>query len=69
MDVRVLTIEETGEAARVLRASFDERWPWLSGLLTPAEDRAFFRERLFRECRVYGAFEGDRLVGIIAFRA
>ena len=54
-------------AAKVLRASFDERLPWLAGLHTPAEDRAFFRNVLFPDCQVWGAEEGG-LLGIMAFR-
>ena len=50
------------------RASFDERLPWLVGLHTPDEDRWFYRERVFPACRVWGAFERDDLVGIVAFR-
>ncbi len=55
-------------AALVHRASFDERLPWLAGLHTPAEDRWFYRERVFAECTVWGAFKADALVGIMAFR-
>lgn len=55
-------------AAIVHRASFDERLPWLAGLHTPAEDRSFYREHVFVECSVWGAFNADALVGIMAFR-
>lgn len=54
-------------ASRVLRASFDERLPWLAGLHTPAEDRAYFREHLLKSCEIWGAVDSE-LVGIIAFR-
>ena len=56
-------------AAPVHRLSFDERLPWLAGLHTPDEDRRFFRDRVLRECTVWGAVAGEALVGIIAFRA
>jgi putative acetyltransferase len=42
--------------------------PWLAGLDTPQEDREFYRERVFRDCTVWGASEGAELVAIIAFR-
>ena len=54
-------------AAVVHRASFDQRLPWLSGLHTPDEDRRFYHERVFCACAVWGAFESDVLVGIVAF--
>ena len=56
-------------AARVHRAAFDHALPWLRGLHTPDEDCRFYRERMFRECQVHGAFEGDALTAIIAFRS
>jgi GNAT superfamily N-acetyltransferase len=55
-------------AARVHRAAYDRALPWLSGLHTPEEDRWFFRERVFRDCEVWGAFEAGDMSGIIAFR-
>ncbi|WP_244425313.1 GNAT family N-acetyltransferase [Bradyrhizobium sp. STM 3843] len=55
-------------AARVHRAAFDAAFPWLTGLHTRDEDRWFYRERVFRECELWGAFHGDPLTGIIAFR-
>jgi GNAT superfamily N-acetyltransferase len=56
-----------GQAAKIHRAAFDERLPWLVGLHTPAEDHAYFRDCVFVECEVWGAF-GDELLGLIAFR-
>jgi GNAT superfamily N-acetyltransferase len=55
-------------AARFLRASFDQALPWLAGLHTPAEDQWFFRERVFGTCEVWGAFDRDVMIGMIAFR-
>jgi putative acetyltransferase len=66
--LRPLAIEETDRAAAVLRASFDQALPTLAGLHTPDEDRWFFRERLFLECQIWGYFNDQELVGIIAFR-
>jgi GNAT superfamily N-acetyltransferase len=55
-------------AAAVHRASFLHALPIFQGLHTPEEDREYFRERVFRACEVWGAFEEQTLVGIIAFR-
>jgi putative acetyltransferase len=65
--VRRLTEAEMDEAARVLRLSFDDQYPWLAGLHTPEEDRSFFREILYPSCQIWGAGI-DELIGIIAFR-
>jgi GNAT superfamily N-acetyltransferase len=68
MEVRALSVDFAEKVARLHRASFDERLPWLASLHTPAEDLAFFRDRVFRDCKLYGAFDGERLIGFIAFR-
>ena len=56
------------QAARVHRAAFDERLPWLSGLHTPQEDTAFFAGHVFDTCQVWGAWDGDKLLGFAAAR-
>src|SRR5262245_12949242 len=66
--LRRLHLEDMDAAAAVHRAAFDHALPWLAGLHTPQEDRWFFRQRLFPACEVWGASDGDALVGIIAFR-
>ena len=63
-----LTAENAAAVAQVHRVSFDERLPWLSGLHTPDEDLAYFRDHVFAECQVWGAYDGDVLAGMIAFR-
>ncbi|WP_347710907.1 GNAT family N-acetyltransferase [Bradyrhizobium sp. CB1650] len=55
-------------AAQVHRMAFDQALPWLVGLHTPDEDRWFYREHVFLNCRLWGYFDGDVLSGIIAFR-
>ena len=55
-------------AARVHRAAFDHALPWLAGLHTPDEDRWFYHERMFAACTLWGAFDGETLTGMIAFR-
>lgn len=68
MATRRLHLSEAEDAARVHRASFDDRLPWLTGLHTPDEDRAYFADVVFDECEVWGSFEGRKLIGLIAFR-
>jgi putative acetyltransferase len=68
MEIRRLELEQMGAAARVHRKAFDERLPWLSGLHTPKEDEAYFRDHVFAFCTVWGAIEAGNIVGIIAFR-
>jgi GNAT superfamily N-acetyltransferase len=63
-----LALDDMGWAARVHRAAFDARLPWLAGLHTPEEDRWFYRERVIVSSVVWGAFGEERLLGIIAFR-
>ena len=66
---RRLQRDDMEQAARVMRASFDERLPWLSGLHTPEQDFAFFRNQLFGKCEIWGVDFDGTLAGIIAFRA
>jgi ribosomal protein S18 acetylase RimI-like enzyme len=66
--LRRLTLGDMDAAAVIHRAAFDDRLPWLAGLHTPDEDRAYFRERVFPTCSVWGAMRNGRLAGFIAFR-
>jgi putative acetyltransferase len=66
--LRRLALADTDAAAAVHRAAFDERLPWLRGLHTPAEDRWFWRERMSRDCTLWGAVAEGTLAGVIAFR-
>jgi putative acetyltransferase len=66
--LRRLALEDMDAAAAVHRAAFDRALPWLVGLHTPAEDRAFYRTQVFGFCEVWGAERQGNLVGIIAFR-
>jgi putative acetyltransferase len=63
-----LELADMDAAALVHRTAFDAALPWLAGLHTPAEDRSFFRERVFTACDVWGAFENAEMAGMIAFR-
>ncbi len=51
-----------------MRASFDERLPWLIGLHTSEEDETFFCDQIFSKHSVWGAFDSGKIVGVIAFR-
>jgi GNAT superfamily N-acetyltransferase len=66
--LRRLELADMDGAARVHRIAFDQALPTLQGLHTPEEDRWFFRERVFRSCDIWGAFGGEGMRGIIAFR-
>jgi GNAT superfamily N-acetyltransferase len=66
--LRQLELADMDAAARLHRAAFDHTLPWLTGLHTPAEDRWFHRERIFKTCAIWGAFDRADLVGIVAFR-
>ena len=66
--LRRLVLEDMDTAAAVHRVSFDRALPWLAGLHTPAEDRAFYRNQVFKSCDVWGAERQSKLVGIVAFR-
>jgi ribosomal protein S18 acetylase RimI-like enzyme len=64
---RRLALDDMDEAARVLRTSFDQALPKLTGLHTPDEDRAFFRKHLFATYEMWGAFADGTMTGFIAF--
>ena len=67
ISVRRLSRDEMDQVALVHRASFDGRVPWLAGLHTPSEDRAYFLDQVFPRHEVWGAFDNG-LIGFIAFR-
>jgi GNAT superfamily N-acetyltransferase len=66
--LRQLKLFDMDAAARVHRTAFDHALPMLAGLHTPEEDRWFLRERVFTTCEVWGAFDGDAMSGMLAFR-
>lgn len=66
--VRKLALADMDAAARVHRAAFDDRLPWLAGLHTSQEDRQFYRTQVFAACTVWGAEIDGALVGIVAAR-
>jgi GNAT superfamily N-acetyltransferase len=66
--LRQLNLADMDAAARVHRTAFDHALPTLAGLHTPEQDRWFFRERVFKTCEMWGAFDGDAMTGMLAFR-
>ena len=66
--LRQLKLDDMDAAARVVRTAFDQALPSLAGLHTPEEDQWFFRERVFKTCEMWGAFDGAVMTAIIAFR-
>jgi GNAT superfamily N-acetyltransferase len=66
--LRRLAFGDMDLTARIHRVSFDHALPTLAGLHTADEDRCFYRERMFRTCQLWGAFDASEMLGIIAFR-
>jgi GNAT superfamily N-acetyltransferase len=66
--LRRLELSDMDTAARIHRIAFDRALPGLAGLHTKEEDRNFFRERVFAECELWGAFGDAGMTGMIAFR-
>src|SRR5579863_9406565 len=51
--LRRMSLDDVDRVAFIHRTSFDERLPWLAGRYTPAEDRRFFKDRVFASCEVW----------------
>jgi GNAT superfamily N-acetyltransferase len=66
--LRQLELADMDAAANVHRTAFDHALPTLAGLHSPEEDRWFFRERVFKACEMWGAFDDDAMTGMLAFR-
>jgi len=65
---RPLRRDETDAAARIHRACL-ENFSFLGQLIhTPEEDRAFYRESVFGECMILGAFDRGVLTGHVAYK-
>lgn len=65
LTVRVLRADETDAAAR-LHAASSLLIPGYAHDHTPDQDRAFYREQVFRKGPIWGAFGHGRLVGHVA---
>ena len=66
--LRLLELDDMDQVAVVHRRSRDQALPWINVLHTPEEDRWFFREHVFKTCRLWGYFEDGELAGFIAVR-
>ena len=65
-EYRRLRLDETDAAARLHRVAGATIPGYDTTLHTPDEDRAFYRDRVFPAGPIWGAFEGDGLVGHMA---
>ena len=67
--LRRLSPDDAERAALVHRRAYDDRLPWLAGRHTPGEDLWYFRERVFKDCALWGALgQEGALLGFIALR-
>jgi GNAT superfamily N-acetyltransferase len=66
--LRRLGPQDMDEVALLHRVAFDAAMPWLAGLHTPDEDRAYFHDHVHASCEVFGAAADGRLLGFIAWR-
>jgi ribosomal protein S18 acetylase RimI-like enzyme len=60
--------EESDAVAALMRKVWTSSLSFLPVLHTPEEDRRFFRERVFRDCRVSLVERDRRILGFIAHR-
>jgi ribosomal protein S18 acetylase RimI-like enzyme len=67
-EIRRMQPHELEEIVRVWRRSRDDVQPWLEARMryTPADDLAFFRDVIARECQVWIAAEAGAVLGLIA---
>lgn len=66
VDYRLLRADETDRAADLHRRAGALIPGYDTSLHTPAEFRALYRERVFLDGPLWGAFEGDALLGLLA---
>lgn len=66
--VRRARADESDAVAALCRLSRETAMPYLPPLHTLDEDRAFFRDRVFRDCEVWVAERAGTLAGACAFR-
>ena len=65
-DYRLLRADETDAAAALHRRAGALIPGYDTGLHTPVEDRAFYRDRVYPAGPIWGAFEGGELLGHLA---
>lgn len=66
VDLRRLSHGDMAQTALLFRAVFDATYPWMPALHSSRQDRAYFEGEVFDSSELWGAFEGDVLVGFIA---
>ncbi len=66
--LRRARVDESDAVAALHRLSREAAMPFMRGLHTVEEDRAFFRERVFPACKVWVAERDGVLVGMCALR-
>jgi putative acetyltransferase len=67
MIFRALRRDETGEAARVHRLGMETMVDF-QGRHTPEEDWIFYRDTVFEQCTITGAFSNGLLIGHVAWQ-
>ena len=67
MIFRALRRDETGEAARIHRLGMETMVDF-QGRHTPEEDRIFYRDTVFEQCTITGAFSNGLLIGHVAWQ-
>jgi GNAT superfamily N-acetyltransferase len=66
--LRRARVEESAALAALFRLSREAALPYLPELHTPAEDQAYFRERVVVACEVWVAEAEGTAIGFCAFR-
>jgi putative acetyltransferase len=66
--LRKLELTDMDVVARIHRAAFEDRLPWIPRLHTLEEYRDYYRQHIFRVCSVWGAVQETTIQGFIAFR-
>jgi GNAT superfamily N-acetyltransferase len=65
--LRRARLDESNEVAALYRRVADAEWPFMAPH-TPAEDRVFFRDRIFGRCNVWVARDRETIIGFCAVR-
>ncbi len=63
-----LCLDQVEAVARLYRAAYDDRFPFIAGRHTPADDIRYFRDTVFPAEQVWGAIAEGAFRGIVSFR-